>query len=72
MNDRHMILGMYLGTGYGSQATAWRAPGVHADNYTNLDAVVRHARAAERASSPSSSCPTSPPSANGWPPNSRR
>lgn len=48
MNDRHMILGMYLGTGYGSQATAWRAPGVHPDNYTNLDAVVRHARAAER------------------------
>lgn len=47
MKDQ-MILGMYLGTGYGSQPTAWRADGVQADNYTNLDAVVRHAQAAER------------------------
>lgn len=43
-----MILGMHLGNGYGSQASAWRAPGVDPANYTSFDAQVRYARAAER------------------------
>ena len=37
-----------LNNGYGSQAAAWRAPGVDPSNYTNYDALVRYAQAAER------------------------
>ncbi|WP_182523576.1 NtaA/DmoA family FMN-dependent monooxygenase [Nocardioides dongkuii] len=48
MTRRTMILGMHLGTGYGSQALAWRAPGVDPGNYTSFDAQVRYAQAAER------------------------
>ncbi|WP_251151100.1 NtaA/DmoA family FMN-dependent monooxygenase [Cellulosimicrobium sp. Marseille-Q4280] len=48
MTDRTMILGMHLGTGYGSQGMSWRAPGVDPANYTDIDAQVRYARAAER------------------------
>ncbi|WP_285189539.1 NtaA/DmoA family FMN-dependent monooxygenase [Rhodococcus sp. MEB041] len=48
MTDRQMILGMQLGNGYGTQPTAWRAPGVDPSNYTSFDALVRYARAAER------------------------
>lgn len=48
MTARQMILGMQLGNGYGSQAAAWRAPGVDASNYTSFDAQVRYAQAAER------------------------
>jgi FMN-dependent oxidoreductase (nitrilotriacetate monooxygenase family) len=48
MTHRTMILGMHLGTGYGSQAMAWRAPGVDPANYTSFDAQVRYAQAAER------------------------
>lgn len=44
----HMILGMQLGNGYGVQPDAWRAPGVDPSNYTNVDALVRYAQAAER------------------------
>lgn len=43
-----MILGMHLGNGYGSQGSAWRAPGVDPSNYTDFDAQVRYAQAAER------------------------
>ena len=43
-----MILGMHLGNGYGSQGSAWRAPGVDPSNYTSFDAHVRYAQAAER------------------------
>ena len=43
-----MILGMQLGNGYGTQGAAWRAPGVDPSNYTNVDALVRYAQAAER------------------------
>ncbi|HEY9267648.1 MAG TPA: LLM class flavin-dependent oxidoreductase, partial [Mycobacterium sp.] len=43
-----MILGMHLGNGYGSQGSAWRAPGVDPANYTSFDAQVRYAQAAER------------------------
>lgn len=48
MSKRKMILGMQLNNGYGSQAAAWRAPGVDPSNYTNYDALVRYAQAAER------------------------
>lgn len=43
-----MILGMHLGNGYGSQGSAWRAPGVDPANYTSVEAQVRYAQAAER------------------------
>ncbi|MEV0544494.1 NtaA/DmoA family FMN-dependent monooxygenase [Nocardia salmonicida] len=45
---KQMILGMHLGNGYGSQSSAWRAPGVDPANYTSFDAQVRYAQAAER------------------------
>ncbi|KQN41111.1 MULTISPECIES: NtaA/DmoA family FMN-dependent monooxygenase [unclassified Frigoribacterium] len=45
---KQMILGMHLGNGYGSQTSAWRAPGVDPANYTSFDAQVRYAQAAER------------------------
>lgn len=48
MTDRKMLLGMQLGTTYGSQATAWRAPNVSRGTYTEFDAYVRYAQAAER------------------------
>ncbi|WP_104106336.1 NtaA/DmoA family FMN-dependent monooxygenase [Nocardioides sp. 616] len=48
MTTRTMILGMHLGTGYGSQALSWRAPGVNPASYTDFDAQVRYAQAAER------------------------
>ena len=47
-NGKQMILGMHLGNGYGSQGSAWRAPGVDPENYTSFDAQVRYAQAAER------------------------
>ena len=58
-NGKQMILGMHLGNGYGSQGSAWRAPGVDPANYTSFDAQVRYAQAAERGSSRSCSCLTS-------------
>lgn len=48
MNPRHMLLGMQLGNAYGSQPHAWRMPGVDPANYTDFDAQVRYAQAAER------------------------
>jgi FMN-dependent oxidoreductase (nitrilotriacetate monooxygenase family) len=48
MTKPHMILGMHLGNGYGSQGSAWRAPGVDPANYASFDAQVRYAQAAER------------------------
>ncbi|GGG68880.1 nitrilotriacetate monooxygenase [Kocuria dechangensis] len=48
MTHSQMILGMQLGNGYGSQPAAWRAPGVDPSNYTDFDAQVRYAQAAER------------------------
>lgn len=47
-NGKRMILGMHLGNGYGSQGSAWRAPGVDPANYTSFDAQVRYAQGAER------------------------
>ncbi|UGT62694.1 hypothetical protein [Nocardia asteroides] len=48
MTDRTMILGLHLGSGYGSQSLSWRAEGVDPASYTNLDAQVRCAQKAER------------------------
>lgn len=49
MTGNHkMILGLHIGSGYGSQSSAWRAPGVDPANYTSFDAQVRYAQAAER------------------------
>lgn len=43
-----MQIGMQMGNGYGAPTTAWLAPNVDPHNYTNLDAHVRYAQAAER------------------------
>ncbi len=48
MSKQQMILGMQLGSGYGTQPMAWKAPGVDSSNFTNFDALVRYAQAAER------------------------
>jgi FMN-dependent oxidoreductase (nitrilotriacetate monooxygenase family) len=43
-----MMIGMHFGNGYGSQAGAWRMPGVAPRSYASFDEQVRHAKAAER------------------------
>lgn len=48
MTDRKMLLAMQMCNGYGSQAAAWRFPGVDPSNYTDFTALERYARAAER------------------------
>jgi FMN-dependent oxidoreductase (nitrilotriacetate monooxygenase family) len=48
MTSRKMLLGMQFGNGYGAQVTSWRAPNVDPKNYTDFDAMVRYAQAAER------------------------
>lgn len=48
MTDKKMILGMALDDGYGALKNAWRAPQVDPGNYTNIEAIIRYARAAER------------------------
>jgi FMN-dependent oxidoreductase (nitrilotriacetate monooxygenase family) len=48
MTRRNVILGMGLTDGYGNLSGAWRAPGVDAGNYADIDASIRYARAAER------------------------
>lgn len=48
MTTRQMLIGMVFGNGYGSQAGAWRWPGVDATNFTNFDNLVRYAQQAER------------------------
>lgn len=45
---KKMLISMQLGNGYGAPTLAWRAPGVDPRNYTNPDAYVRYAQAAER------------------------
>lgn len=47
-SPRTMILGMHLGSGYGSQGTSWRAPNVDPSNYADITAQIRYAQAAER------------------------
>ena len=48
MTGKHMLIGTLFGNGYGAQPGAWRMPGVDPKSYTNFDAQVRHAQAAER------------------------
>jgi FMN-dependent oxidoreductase (nitrilotriacetate monooxygenase family) len=48
MTRRNVILGLGLTDGYGNLHGAWRAPGVDAGNYADIDASIRYARAAER------------------------
>lgn len=48
MTSQKMLLGMQFGNGYGAQVTSWRAPNVDPKNYTDFDALVRYAQAAER------------------------
>lgn len=48
MNDKKMLIGMQIGNVFGAQATSWMADNVDVRNYTNLDAHVRYAQAAER------------------------
>ncbi|CCQ48179.1 nitrilotriacetate monooxygenase component A [Pseudarthrobacter siccitolerans] len=48
MTTKKMLIGMQLGNGYGAQTLAWRAAQVDPRNYTNPDAYVRYAQAAER------------------------
>ena len=43
-----MLLAMQLVGGFGGAPGAWRMPGVPLDSYTEMDAHVRHAQAAER------------------------
>jgi FMN-dependent oxidoreductase (nitrilotriacetate monooxygenase family) len=45
---RHLILGMSLTDGYGNLHGAWRAPNVDPNNYADIDASIRYAKAAER------------------------
>jgi FMN-dependent oxidoreductase (nitrilotriacetate monooxygenase family) len=47
-NGRHAVLGLGLTDGYGNLHGAWRAANVDAGNYTDIDASIRYARAAER------------------------
>ncbi len=46
--QKKMLISMQLGNGYGAPTAAWRAPQVDPRNYTNPDAYVRYAQAAER------------------------
>ncbi|WP_138733707.1 NtaA/DmoA family FMN-dependent monooxygenase [Modestobacter excelsi] len=48
MTDKKIILGMGMNDGYGAMGLAWRAPDVGVDNYTDIAANIRYARAAER------------------------
>jgi FMN-dependent oxidoreductase (nitrilotriacetate monooxygenase family) len=45
---RQMVLGMGLGNNLGVHPGAWRMPHVDANAYTDIDATVKQARAAER------------------------
>ncbi|MFE3824264.1 NtaA/DmoA family FMN-dependent monooxygenase [Streptomyces sp. NPDC059092] len=48
MADRQMILGVQMTNGFGNQPGAWRLPGADPSSYVDMDAMVRHAQAAER------------------------
>lgn len=48
MAARQMIIGMELGNDCGTQAGAWRAPGVDPTEYLNYDVRIGYAKAAER------------------------
>lgn len=46
--NKHMILGAVLGNNFGSHPAAWRMPHADLGSYTNIDAIVKQARSAER------------------------
>ncbi|WP_144709703.1 NtaA/DmoA family FMN-dependent monooxygenase [Curtobacterium pusillum] len=48
MAARQMILGIQMTNGWGNQPGAWRLPGAAPRSFMDMDAFVRHARAAER------------------------
>ena len=48
MTDRNLILGLALHDGSGALNNAWRAPQVDPGNYSNFEANIRYAQAAER------------------------
>lgn len=48
MATKQMLIGMVFGNSYGSQAGAWRWPGVDARGFTDFDRLVRYAQLAER------------------------
>ncbi|WHU04303.1 NtaA/DmoA family FMN-dependent monooxygenase [Sphingomonas sp. NIBR02145] len=45
---KQMMIGMHLGNGYGNVPGAWREPSVDPRSYTDFNAKVRYAQAAER------------------------
>lgn len=47
-SKQQMLIGLLLGNGYGSQAGAWRWPGVDPTAFVDFDTQVRHAQMAER------------------------
>ncbi|MEU4563454.1 NtaA/DmoA family FMN-dependent monooxygenase [Actinoplanes sp. NPDC023936] len=48
MTNPQMVLAIQIANGYGAQPGAWRMPGVDPSSYTDMDAIVRYAQAAER------------------------
>ncbi|WP_229070149.1 NtaA/DmoA family FMN-dependent monooxygenase [Actinoplanes sp. DH11] len=48
MTTPQMLLAIQIANGYGAQPGAWRMPGVDPSSYTDMDAIVRYAQAAER------------------------
>lgn len=48
MSQKTMLLSATLSNGYGVQGQAWRAPENHRSNFTDIDAQVKLAQAAER------------------------
>ncbi|EWS80917.1 nitrilotriacetate monooxygenase [Brachybacterium phenoliresistens] len=48
MTAHQIVLGLAITDGYGALHGSWRAPHVPADAYADIEATIRHARAAER------------------------
>jgi len=48
MRTDHIIFGTVLGNNFGAHHGAWRMPHVDPSSYTNIDATLQQARAAER------------------------
>jgi alkanesulfonate monooxygenase SsuD/methylene tetrahydromethanopterin reductase-like flavin-dependent oxidoreductase (luciferase family) len=48
VTEQQMVLAIQIANGYGAQPGAWRMPGVDPSGYTDMDVLVRYARAAER------------------------
>lgn len=48
MKNKHMILGVVLGNNFGNNPNTWRKSHIDPESYTNIDATVKQALAAER------------------------